>query len=452
MAQQPFIYNPSQSIKESASAISEGVQNIWKPIIQKKVNDYNSIKSELDNIDKVKADLSMYHRDMLGKKANEIQTKYADIIKKNGKVDYKQKALIDDEVRQLRQLNQNSKDAGTVYQEMLELGKNNANYVNDMAGFKDSIARIVRDPQYLMSGSDMRSEMMKAYSKQLNMPLLITERAKKLLPEKAVATNEVFIDKDGNRIQSEMKQSDFYTLDKNTGKVVVNKDKVSELFKSLPVSDMEKQALTENYIGAGKAFGANADDAIQKIIEDTLLANSGFKINKFESAADVEKEKLGLSIAKQDLKSKEWENTTGLKLKEANIKSQISSRETGNQIAAGQLGVSQGSLALRQQQYNDEKQGIGSNVTGGIAVTPGSGRLELPFKFKDTEYVKIVKNKAGQYVATNSYGGTEIIKNNEIVSLRNSLEDNKKKAWDVAFNPSKKSTKSDKTMKNTYGL
>lgn len=309
MAQQPFIYNPSQKIKESIGSVSEGVQDIWKPIIQKKVNDYNAIKSELDNIEKVKSDLSIYHRDMLGKKANEIQAKYAGIIKKNGKIDYKEKALIDDEIRQLKQLNENSKDAGTVYQEMLKMIEGNAKYVNDMAGLKDSFARIVRDPNSMMNGGDMRTAMMKAYSGQLNMPLLITERAKRLIPEKAVAANEVFIDQNGNRIQSEMKQSDFYTLDKNTGRVVVNKDKVAELFKSIPVSDMEKQALTENYIGAGKAFGANADDAIQKIIEDTLLANSGFKINKFESAATIQKQDLDLKIAQERQSKLAYENS-----------------------------------------------------------------------------------------------------------------------------------------------
>lgn len=309
MAQQPFIYNPSQSIKESASSVSEGIQNIWKPIIQKKVNDYNTIKSELDNIDKVKEDLSIYHRDMLNKKANELQTEYAGIISKNGKIDYKQKALIDDKIRQLKQLNQNSKDAGTVYQEMLKMAEGNANYVNDMAGFKDALSRIVRDPNSLMGTTDMRTAMMKEYSRKLNIPLLITERAKKLIPEKAVTANEVFIDKDGNRIQSEMKQSDFYTLDKNTGKIVVNKDKVAELYKSIPISDLEKDALTENYIGAGKAFGANADDAIQKIIEDTLLANSGYKINKFESAAAVQKQDVDLKLAQERESKLAYENS-----------------------------------------------------------------------------------------------------------------------------------------------
>lgn len=81
--QQPTIYDPSKKIGQSLKSVSEGVTSTWEPIIQKRINDYNTVKGELDNIEKIKSELSVYHRDILTKKAEELQRDTAGIIRKN---------------------------------------------------------------------------------------------------------------------------------------------------------------------------------------------------------------------------------------------------------------------------------------------------------------------------------------------------------------------------------
>lgn len=303
--QQPYIYDPSKKIGQNLKSVAEGVTSTWEPIIQKRINDYNTVKGDLDNIEKIKSELSVYHRDILNKKAEELQRETAGIIRKNGTIDIKAKAQIDDKIRQLKNLHQNSLEAGTVLQEFMGMAKDNASFITDMAGLKDELYRSVREPESLVSGAGLRDKMMKSYSKNLNIPMLVTERFKNAYASKQLEEVPVtYTDKDGNFYTGSYKAVPGMKFNPETGRVepekIRNQDGTySTMYDGLEKSilkDHEKIALSENNIGAGNALHITVDNTIKQLINGAATGFAGLTL-KLESTRDQrEKDKAEKEI------------------------------------------------------------------------------------------------------------------------------------------------------------
>lgn len=353
--QQPYIYDPSKKIGQNLKSVAEGVTSTWEPIIQKRINDYNTVKGDLDNIEKIKSELSVYHRDILNKKAEELQRETAGIIRKNGTIDIKAKAQIDDKIRQLKNLHQNSLEAGTVLQEFMGIAKDNASFITDMAGLKDELYRSVREPESLVSGAGLRDKMMKSYSKNLNIPMLVTERFKNAYASKQLEEVPVtYTDKDGNFYTGSYKAVPGMKFNPETGRVepekIRNQDGTySTMYDELPntiLSQREKLAFSENNIGAGNALHVTVDDAVKQLINGAATGFAGLNLKLVSTKAQQEKQVSDASYSQQRAESFAREQKR--KDEELNLRKQSVS------ISAQNAATNAARLGLSMKQYKQK--------------------------------------------------------------------------------------------------
>lgn len=350
--QQPTIYDPSKKIGQSLKSVAEGVTSTWEPIIQKRINDYNTVKGELDNIEKIKSELSVYHRDILTKKAEELQRETAGIIRKNGTIDIKAKAEIDDKIRQLKNLHQNSLEAGTVLQEFMGMAKDNASFITDMVGLKDELYRSVRAPESLVSGTGLRDKMMKAYSKNLNIPMLVTERFRNAYASKQLEDVSVtYTDKNGNLYEGSYKAVPGMKFNPETGRVEPEKIKnpdgtYSTMYDGIEKSilkDHEKLALSENNIGAGNALHITTDDTIKQLINGAAIGFAGLNLKLKKTKDELDKDK-----AEKEIKVLELADFPN-KIKREERKTEAI--EQGVRISAKNAEINAKRLGLSMKQY-----------------------------------------------------------------------------------------------------
>jgi phage antirepressor YoqD-like protein len=273
-AERPFIYDPSQQVAKNIEGVNRSVQNAWQPLIENKIRDYESISKDLANIDEIKRNLKGYHADILTSRLGTLQGDLAKTIEKNGTINVAARAKVKADIEQVKNLYIKSQQAGLVVEDVLSRMKDNAAYINDVAGMRESLIREVKDPKVMLSGQDLSDRLNEIYSKGLNVPAIGNARAynqyKHVQKVKKNWTNP----ETGDLETIEYTPVDGFVFNEKTGQLDADMARIKELSKDfLTTGEMYSVKQT---IGAGQALNANVEDSVINLYKQAYLGVAGF--------------------------------------------------------------------------------------------------------------------------------------------------------------------------------
>jgi hypothetical protein len=397
MNKNPFIYNPSEQVDKSMRGISQGVQNAWQPIIQERIMGYESISRDLDNIDKLKSELGVYHRGILTDRLNTLQGEMAKSIKANGKLNGEEIAKVRDNIAQVKNLHLKSQDAGEVLKEGLSRLQASSQFINDIGGTAEAMRQMIRDPSVLTSETDLSSKFNELIAKNTNYNAIVDARVN-AIAKNVQATEKPLEMPDGSILKVKYKEIPGVIFDPVDMTLKVDKARVGkEGLTALSPGELEG---LKSVLGAGQVFpGVSVEDAAQTMYENSLIAQSGLSITVGKTAAQIQKQLSDAEVSRVKAEYAEKNAELGIKKDELDIKQKATSiantaantQRTLQEIAQRNLtnpleiqkltkeisgASSKPAYSLRLSSFKDEKKdyGLGFNVPietklGGANVT-----------------------------------------------------------------------------------
>jgi hypothetical protein len=322
--------------------ISQGVQNAWQPIIQERIMGYESISRDLDNIDKLKSELGVYHRGILTDRLNTLQGEMAKSIKANGKLNGEEIAKVRDNIAQVRNLHIKSQDAGEVLKEGLSRLQASSQFINDIGGTAEAMRQMIRDPSVLTSETDLSSKFNELIAKNTNYNAIVDARVN-AIAKNVQATEKPLEMPDGSILKVKYKEIPGVFFDPVDMKLKVDKSRVGkEGLTALSLGELEG---LKSVLGAGQVFpGVSVEDAAQTMYENSLIAQSGLSITVDKTAAQIQKQISDAKVAEVTADNIEEKINLDFQAK----KNAMSNANRRTQIA-------EESLALRKEQAEFER-------------------------------------------------------------------------------------------------
>lgn len=284
--QQPFVYRPNVKYLDN---IARGIEDTFKPIIDKKIQDFEAVKTMYGQIEQVKKDLNRYNSDAIIKEASDLQVSTANVIKKNGKIDQKSMAEIQSRLRGLAIAKEKSKYSADLLEEGIKEVMSKSSNIKNPHEAAMKMRQLASDPELLFGDKSMQEAIQGVYYDNLNTPMVIHQRVKDTL--NTADTSIEWTDANGNLHQGTFKKTPYTDFDTKTGKVILlDNDNFKTAYSNI-LDDKEMGSFVKNEVGSAMALGHNPTDDVYRIVGDALIAASDVKINKTTFSYQIEKGK-----------------------------------------------------------------------------------------------------------------------------------------------------------------
>jgi len=164
MAQnRPYVYDPSQQIRKDLGSAADSVAQGFQNVLDSKILGYNTAKKQFDDIELLKKDLSIHDNEVITKRANDLLSKTAGMIKEKGKVDFSNLGEIRQEIRSIGDAKRNSALKAKAIEEATGMVLKNAGSITDVYGTITKMNSLLKDPEKLFSPKDITSDIMAVF-------------------------------------------------------------------------------------------------------------------------------------------------------------------------------------------------------------------------------------------------------------------------------------------------
>lgn len=339
MAQvKPYVYDPSQQIRKDLGNAATSVEQGFQNVLNKKKQDYELAKSQLDNIELLKKDLNKFDNEVITKRANELLEKSKSAIKDKGKLDFNTIGQVRAEIESIRDAKRNSALKAKAIEDATASTLKNAANMTDVQGTINQMNSLLRNPDILFSPKPIDTEIMGVYKKGLNMSKIINDKIDDYLESRA-ATNEFSYKNDrGDIIKAEYKQIPGLVPTKEGYEIAEIKDDTGTKINPLKgiirqILTPEEMALFKEQAGYANALESDPEKLLEPILMNRLNSSVKSKIGMF-SEDIARKESLTKATLKRiDLNDKKFElQKEGLRIRKLLASSTIGKNSA--QVAA----------------------------------------------------------------------------------------------------------------------
>jgi hypothetical protein len=334
----PYVYDPSQQIRkdlgDAATSVEQGFQNV----LNKKKQDYELAKSQLDNIELLKKDLNKFDNEVITKRANELLEKSKSAIKDKGKLDFNTIGQVRAEIESIRDAKRNSALKAKAIEDATASTLKNAANMTDVQGTINQMNSLLRNPDILFSPKPIDTEIMGVYKKGLNMSKIINDKIDDYLESRS-GTNEFAYKNDrGDVVTAKYKQIPGLVPTKKGYEIADIEDDTGTKINPLKgiirqILTPEEMALFTEQAGYANALENDPEKLLEPILMNRLNSSVESKIDIF--AEDLaRKESLTKATLKRiDLNDKKFElQKEGLRIRKLLASSTIGKNSA--QVAA----------------------------------------------------------------------------------------------------------------------
>lgn len=336
---QPFIYDPSKSIQQSGRETAGMVENAFKPIIEKKINDFNLVKGLYDNIETERKNLDQFNEGLINKRIDETLGSLSKSILENGKVDYKKIGEMNRSVSEIRIAKDKSRVVSEQFREKIGLLYKNADKMHDIEGTVNSMRKVLSDPNFLFSPDDAAQKLNNIYADGVDMNRLLQSRVKELAKDAAAD----YFDKDGNRVHVKAKLVPGFQIGINGEIVGVGDETERKRLVGQLLNDQEKGVLSRQ-LGSAMAFNGDVDDYISDMVGGILRSSKQAEIKR--TTEQIQKDLVGIEKSKND----------------------IINSNARTQIAAQNANINARRLGLSEKEYEQKLRDSGWSIVDGQPV------------------------------------------------------------------------------------
>ncbi len=310
----PYVYDPSQQIRKDLGNAAMTVEQGFQNVLDKKKQDYELVKSQLDNIELLKKDLNKFDNEVMTKRANALLEKSKSEIKEKGKLDFNTIGQVRSEIESIKDAKRNSALKAKAVEEATAYTLKNAANMTDIQSTINQMNNILRNPDTLFSPKPIDSEIMSIYKKGLNMSKIINDKVDDYLESRAGSNMVTYKNDRGDVIEAQYKDIPGLIPSKGGYQVSQIQDPNNPGTVVNPLRGIIHQIISpeEMALFAEQAGYANAlDSDPERLLEPILMSrfNSSVKSKVGIFAEDIaRKESLTKATLKRiDLNDKKFE-------------------------------------------------------------------------------------------------------------------------------------------------
>ena len=324
----PYVYDPSQQIRKDLGNAATSVEQGFQNVLNKKKQDYELVKSQLDNIELLKKDLNKFDNEVITKRANELLEKSKSAIKDKGKLDFNTIGQVRAEIESIRDAKRNSALKAKAIEDATASTLKNAANMTDVQGTINQMNSLLRNPDILFSPKPIDTEIMGVYKKGLNMSKIINDKIDDYLESRS-GTNEFSYKNDrGDVVTAKYKQIPGLVPTKKGYEIADIEDNTGTKVNPLKgiirqILTPEEMALFKEQAGYANALENDPEKLLEPILMNRLNSSIESKIGMFyEEAARKESltagtiQRTAMAVENMQLK---WQN---YKLKERSVTTQ----------------------------------------------------------------------------------------------------------------------------------
>lgn len=320
MRNNAFIYDPSRDIAQRGRESADLAEQALRPVIQKKVNDFNMIQNLYDNIETERQNLDQFNENLINQKIDSSLGSLSQAILKDGKLDYKKIGEMKRQVSEIRLAKAKSKIVADEFRDKVNLLYKNADKMHDINGTISEMRKTLSDPNFLFSPEDATTKLTNIYSDGVDMNRLLQSRVKELAKD---AAGDYF-DKDGNRVHVKAKLIPGFQLDIDGQITKSGDDAERKALIGQLLNDQEKSVLARQ-LGPAMAFNNDIDSYIDDIVGGILNSSKQSEIKKtFDEIqkikTGIEKDIVGIAKTKNDMINDNKRTSATLQNAETNAK------------------------------------------------------------------------------------------------------------------------------------
>jgi hypothetical protein len=458
----PYIYKPGNQIRKDLAESAQGIDAAANQIVERKKADYNQVKEVYDGMDLLKEQFNRHHSGLLNEEVAEIEKLTADSIKTMGRMDYSKLGKVNDRIRKLKQMQNNSVNAVKAFESMASRINANPDYVKNPIELLRQSEAIIGNKDVLRSPINLGKTLEDLYSSNVDYEKVVTDRLTKALPKGT--TEEVnYINDNGDEITANIvtyKGVTFWNKDTNEieQEQITLPDKstigaLDAMTKDVLQSPQEAEGYEKYAIGADKAIGVSMQDSLYGVA--AKIVSSGVTSTKRSMKAEVieynkiktenakaQGEILKLELGVAELKAENQPELYALEIKEkeAKIDSYKSTIRANNALA--------GSRIADADQTREQTSRFGTDPDGITESKDGSLRMELTDGVGN--YVRVRKEN-GKVIVTSAYDGAEkALSGGEFDALVNNTSKEKRRALNGLKNIIKTETEKSRTGKEIF--
>lgn len=350
MATNPYIYDPSQSIRGEFQKAAQGIEQGFALSAQRKMQGYEYVKKQLDDIALIREDLQAENEQYINEYADEqLKATQEALIANGGDLDYKQLGKIQKDIQRINRAKQQSNITIGQADEYAKMIEKNAADLYDAKATYDEIMAIARNKELLFSPKEAAAEMQKIYSKGID---INKKLAKDMFANGTKAITPTLITAaDGSRYQIEGELPRGVVLDKNGQVQIENPKTFKEMIRNGEIlSEQEMATWVDQNIKNVAGIENRFEDMFISAYLD--MADSKLKTSNLKSQEEVERQKYQAAKAKTDseIAAKKLENfDKEYDLEKKRVENQglsASAAYTNAQTSASRLGLSEDQFRL----------------------------------------------------------------------------------------------------------
>jgi hypothetical protein len=320
MRNNSFIYDPSKDIAQRGRESADLAEQALRPVIQKKVNDFNMVKDLYDNIETERQNLDQFNENLINQKIDKSLGSLSQAILKDGKLDYKKIGEMKRQVSEIRLAKAKSKIVSDEFRDKVSLLYKNADKMHDINGTISEMRKTLSDPNFLFSPVDATTKLTNIYSDGVDMNRLLQSRVKELAKD---AAGDYF-DKGGNRVHVKAKLIPGFQLNIDGQITKSGDDAERKALIGQLLNDQEKSVLARQ-LGPAMAFNNDIDSYVDDIVGGILNSSKQSEIKKtFDEIQKVktgiEKDIVGIAKTKNDMINDNKKTSAILQNAETNAK------------------------------------------------------------------------------------------------------------------------------------